>query len=449
MDKLEIYKELKMSYGELQQYLLKKYGGAVYDYFHTPECKTKNRKVTRTKEGLYCHHMDEDKGGSLSDPLKARMQPFEWQKKERLVYCNILEHLILHIKIAVMRQKKPLEKPCDVQFFFSTDGIITICSDINDMFMNDGTSVEWKRRCFEEIKDNYADYIILMKTVLLYIKDNYRGEKGENYFLKQGSKANTIDGYYEIVKLTKKLDKAIVKTSTGELREVNTSLFFNKLRYKDFISIQARKMSSGFEEFYLNIYTDIINYERDEQIDMCLLSLQIDKIGYGFSQYSYIELTEDYGSVNADQYISKALPMYSDANIELNNKKPVFWKGAELPIETKQSFYIIRFETMFDIKKGYEPFVKYKEHDLFRNYKYSSIMIDEEKNFINEGYVVLSTSDIYSKKIDKYSPVYIDLDGKTRDATVILTLGRDDFYLFQERYAIRMLKILDGCYFEG
>lgn len=95
MNRAEIEVELKMPYVELSSYLIKKYGGALYDYFYTPECKSKNKKVTRTSEGLYCHHIDEDKGGSLSESSSAIRQPFEWQRKERLVYCNILEHLIL------------------------------------------------------------------------------------------------------------------------------------------------------------------------------------------------------------------------------------------------------------------------------------------------------------------------------------------------------------------
>ena len=134
MERDEIYKELQMPYDELQQYLRNKYGGALYDYFVTPECKTKNKKVGRGMEGLYCHHMDEDKGGNLGNPLQARLQPFEWQKKERLVYCNVIEHLILHMKIAVLRQKDFLREPNDVIDFFTTGGVEVICRDINDMF---------------------------------------------------------------------------------------------------------------------------------------------------------------------------------------------------------------------------------------------------------------------------------------------------------------------------
>ena len=99
MKSIEIQKELEMKYSELVEYLLKKYGPAKYDYFCTESCKSKNHKVSRTNEGLYCHHIDEDKAIMLSNDSYAIKNPYEYQKAERLVYCNVLEHLILHIKI--------------------------------------------------------------------------------------------------------------------------------------------------------------------------------------------------------------------------------------------------------------------------------------------------------------------------------------------------------------
>ena len=47
----------------------------------------------------------------------------------------------------------------------------------------------------------------------------------------------------------------------------------------------------------------------------------------------------------------------------------------------------------------------------------------------------------------KCSPEYFDLDGKLRRATAIITMGREDYYLFLERYNIIKMEILDGCYF--
>lgn len=90
---------MEMNYDEFVSYLLKKYGPAKYDYFTNATCKTKSKRISRTKEGLFCHHIDEDKGYMLSHTGCALEQPFEYQKAERLVYCNYIEHLLLHILI--------------------------------------------------------------------------------------------------------------------------------------------------------------------------------------------------------------------------------------------------------------------------------------------------------------------------------------------------------------
>ena len=99
MTREELNLQLQMEYHELVEYLLKKYGVAKYDYFCTPECRSKNEKVRRIKEGLFCHHIDEDKCALLSKKEVAQKSSFEMQKAHRLVYCTYIEHLILHIKI--------------------------------------------------------------------------------------------------------------------------------------------------------------------------------------------------------------------------------------------------------------------------------------------------------------------------------------------------------------
>lgn len=73
-------------------------------------------------------------------------------EKERLVYCNILEHLILHIKIAILRQKEFLSEPKNVTKFFTTGGIFMICLDINDMFLKNGTTIPWKKDALRKLK---------------------------------------------------------------------------------------------------------------------------------------------------------------------------------------------------------------------------------------------------------------------------------------------------------
>ena len=100
MDRSEFEYQKTLTYSQLVEHLLDKYGRSTCDYFYRNNCKSKNPKVSRASEGLICHHIDEDKAIMLSTPKWAAKCPFEWQKADRLVYCNYLEHLLLHIKIA-------------------------------------------------------------------------------------------------------------------------------------------------------------------------------------------------------------------------------------------------------------------------------------------------------------------------------------------------------------
>ena len=179
MDKEEIIKEMEMDYDQLVQYLLNKYGGSKYDYFVNEGCKTKNKKVTRSNEGLLCHHIDEDKGYCLCSPVAAQCFSFGYQKKERLVYCNYIEHLLLHILIgknSYWKRRSTLESTTAFNLFI-TPGMGYICSDINGLFEKNGSSLKWKQRCYQEIKDNFDDYIFILNSFIEYLFNNYTGKK--------------------------------------------------------------------------------------------------------------------------------------------------------------------------------------------------------------------------------------------------------------------------------
>lgn len=111
-DRIEYYNQLMtLPYLEVVSLLLTKYGPSPADYFSEKsyerflnnEIKSiANGKYSRTKEGLYAHHIDEDTYENICslEYIKHFKYPFELQKKERLVYCNLVEHLILHALIA-------------------------------------------------------------------------------------------------------------------------------------------------------------------------------------------------------------------------------------------------------------------------------------------------------------------------------------------------------------
>lgn len=97
--KEELYKEKEMNYEELCDYLIKKYGAVQGNYFLTESMKSKNQKITRGNEGLFVHHTYERKYIMLSNPAFASRHRFEYQFGENLVYCNYIEHFLLHLKI--------------------------------------------------------------------------------------------------------------------------------------------------------------------------------------------------------------------------------------------------------------------------------------------------------------------------------------------------------------
>lgn len=169
MNSAEIQQQLKMTYGELAQYLLKKYGAAKYDYFRTEACKSKNPKVSRTSEGLYCHHIDEDKAIMLCDDKFAINNPFEYQRAERLVYCNALEHLILHIKIV----EEPRNRDANEMELQGIGGAINLlCPQINDFYNGYQFKQAYLVKIYSIIENNFDDYINILKYFLNVIEEH-------------------------------------------------------------------------------------------------------------------------------------------------------------------------------------------------------------------------------------------------------------------------------------
>ena len=161
---ISLNQELLLSYDEYVKYLLDKYGPAQYDYFCNKSCKSKNSKISRSQEGLFCHHIDENKEILLSTPEVARQRPFEYQKAERLVYANYLEHLLLHIKI--------VEEDNEGRGL-GLGGVIMISGAINDYFRHhkaDG----WRKYAMEHVKGRYNDYISILEYFQNIISENQK-----------------------------------------------------------------------------------------------------------------------------------------------------------------------------------------------------------------------------------------------------------------------------------
>lgn len=178
MDDKEIDKELAMSYDELCDYLLRKYGAAKYDFFVNESCRSKNRKVTRTDEGLFCHHMDEDKAIMLSDTRWAVKNPFEYQKANRLVYCNALEHLILHIKIAT----EPKKEGANEKELQGIGGAINfLIPELNHCYSGYEYKRQYEKNIYGLVANNFDGYIRILKYFINNcFADKYRLSKDVN-----------------------------------------------------------------------------------------------------------------------------------------------------------------------------------------------------------------------------------------------------------------------------
>ena len=154
-------KNLKMGYFEYVDYLNDLHGIAEYDYFANEKCASKNKKVSRSDEGLVCHHVFEYYAPQLSHPEYAKQFPYKYQKAENLVYCDLLEHLLLHVKIT-------LENYFNKTSVFSVGigGIVNyIAPQLNDIYTGKEFTQPYHVRQADLVRENYSEYIRILQTL--------------------------------------------------------------------------------------------------------------------------------------------------------------------------------------------------------------------------------------------------------------------------------------------
>lgn len=157
MDLKEYSKIKNYSYLEYCDYLQKKYGLSTEDYMF--DTWVKNKKCTRTDEGLVVHHKFEDHAIMLSTPDFARNNPFDWQKAKNLIYCDYLEHLFLHILIC----ENPA-KDRNKQEAVGIGGVINfIVPELNDYYSGWKTKQAWRDKCLSKVRNDKNVYFELLK----------------------------------------------------------------------------------------------------------------------------------------------------------------------------------------------------------------------------------------------------------------------------------------------
>lgn len=188
---------LGMPYDEYVNTLLEKYGSVQNDYYRNEACLTRSGN-SRSREGLVIHHIDEDKEAGLSSMWKYRnpfSMPEEYQKADRLVYCNFVEHLLLHMKILEKELTKIVPER-RVDNVVSVKGFALIARDINDlldgkrlgMFSNYVSSEELTERYLRVLDDSWITLFI--NAIKYFVEEIERRSDFQEWY---GDRLENID----------------------------------------------------------------------------------------------------------------------------------------------------------------------------------------------------------------------------------------------------------------
>ncbi|WP_434335473.1 hypothetical protein V2P22_01505 [Mycoplasma capricolum subsp. capricolum] len=209
---------LTLDYDTCVAFLLIKYGQVEGNYIvYSRFFKTisENLEIKKSWYGLEIHHIDEDKIPNLSSKENRELYINE-QKSDRLVYCNLIEHLVLHIKI-YQKTKNNLSK----------NGIRLLIRKINDYYSYHEFEDDRNKLFFHSVKDKKLDYF----KCLAYIND-HKILTGKNWFARSllEDKHNNlyqlsilydeIDAYLKARILPKKVDDNINLPPTFKLNKL-------------------------------------------------------------------------------------------------------------------------------------------------------------------------------------------------------------------------------------
>lgn len=240
------YKEyqdlLSKNYDEVVDFLLQKYGSAQDDYFREKSYKRfMNNEIknitrgnfSRTSEGLYCHHIDENRMIKISDQnvIKEYKIPFEYQKKERLVYCDLIEHSILHALIAKETSSK-----------FGVPGFTAyLAPNIEEWYLDKKIpNREWMKNCHKKSFLVPQEAFDILKTMHNMIGENYYESLSEYYEEQKRRK--------ELIEEQKKKERIRWINAAKSLHDTDTRknilYIAYRIKYPDFFSADM-----DFKEF--------------------------------------------------------------------------------------------------------------------------------------------------------------------------------------------------------
>ncbi len=245
---------LNMSYDELVGYLKSKYGQVKDDYYkeksYTRFLKGEIKSPTKgnfsnTLNGLYCHHINEDKILNLTNPnyYKDYKVPFINHQRDNLVYCDLIEHLILH---ATIRKESNNE--------LSNGGYETILGIVIDWFYDENKPrLEWMVNCFNKSFLKKED----VKTLILELDIFLNEQRDLQNYIYRLKDPKFIEKYIPTLPLdTQKVVKKTLITieqgkvfpcSTIDLIEISKVVSLDALAYFENRRLENERISLEFE----------------------------------------------------------------------------------------------------------------------------------------------------------------------------------------------------------
>ncbi len=149
------------------------------------------------------------------------------------------EHLILHLKINV-NSCSHFEEAYEINRFFNSEGFILIAKDINTLFMDKGSTQKWRNNCYQSIKNDFEDYVGIMKAVLFFVDINYVGDR------KRKIRKNDILPF-EIPDITSVVDA--IKHKEHHFKYKRIKLVVSKIsRWRDLAILDANDYSFSDKE---------------------------------------------------------------------------------------------------------------------------------------------------------------------------------------------------------
>ena len=188
---------LKLKYQDICAYYAQKYGHPRKDYFANDSYRTISSNNQKMKEGLFLHHIDEYKVINLAQKEIAQQQPFSYQKKERLIYCNYLERLLLYIKIFKYNAQQKNKNTKLIADKISN----SIISEINDIFSGmkyESLAKNYAIQAIVKQKENYLvllDYLINKTSFDKPLLTSYNLQNNKHFLI------NNLKIYEEIINL--------------------------------------------------------------------------------------------------------------------------------------------------------------------------------------------------------------------------------------------------------